>query len=132
MENLAGAASRGASQHVGTARRRRAQRERTTGRHVQWLLDMRQAVNSHHTAGQNAHMGKAQLEAQVADLQLQVEALAHTVSDLQAALQLAGRTVQTKDEGDSFITPIKMEPDIASAAEATIKTYKGAIQAKSN
>ena len=72
---------------MGTAAKRRAQRQRQTSRHVGWLVAMVQAGASHHTAvaGGPRHPGAhgnqlAILAAQVTDLQLQVEVLASLVA----------------------------------------------------
>ena len=74
----------------GTARKRRAQRQRQAARHVEWLWSLKRSSESHHTATaawqSRAHIGDdsalvARLQTQLADLQEQVTNLALMVTE---------------------------------------------------
>ena len=114
---------------TGAARRARMRRQRAEARKVTWLSGLLLAVKPHHTAsGHHSHAAgtssrssapeaaghKGQMLAQVADVHLQIEALAHIVEDLRIAFERAGLAVACKPEpADKHAEVVKTE-----AAEA--------------
>ena len=103
---------------MGAAREARLRKQRSTARHVTWLVGVCQSATAHHTsaatlgaphpdrAHQDRQAGPAHdiLAAQIADLQLQVEALAHGLEGLKAA---TGFKVIEPPRPDR---PVKVEP----------------------
>lgn len=68
----------------GVAQKRRAQKERATARHVQWLVGTYQTIASHHTAPAGVGMPDA-----VAALRADIDVLRQQVDSLQEALARA-------------------------------------------